>query len=502
MWALVEIVRRQVPGARGLVYDRLEWNEFDHDSFRGAYEVVFDALGELGDREAQKTLVSTWKARPEGWISAPISRKLATLARRGLDRDVIDELIAWFESDDIEYHKLDDLKQVLKELGSGLVAASAVRRLQRPLPGPDLSNQQVYIDLAASIDDVGVASSFADHVEDSNLPMSVRRSFAYALANSRASVPLDVFLRLAEHPNDLIRAEALSALGRFAFRDVEQVIDRELRKLRSTHADGEGHPDRIQHAVVRALTAQGRLSIIVRETYRPRVLYRFAFYSIVRAMGQQNIVELVPLVRAFVPNVKDTRLLASIALALGEVGEIDEARALRDRILAGEREPYTESDLISGCHRLPSPEALEWLEMTWRASASPRESMHGFMEREYVEALGRIGTVGARTILMQRIEQATDSWDVLLDLHSISELATPELEEWLLGLLDGSSLPGRDARCWVISILGRVGTLRSAAVLLPLLKHPDPDIPQVAFRAIRDIRARGGEVWLGDEDLT
>jgi hypothetical protein len=45
MWALVEMTRRQVSGARDLVYARLGWDEFDHDSFRGAYEAVFDALG-------------------------------------------------------------------------------------------------------------------------------------------------------------------------------------------------------------------------------------------------------------------------------------------------------------------------------------------------------------------------------------------------------------------------------------------------------------------------
>jgi len=502
MWALVEVARRRLPGVRDLVYARLGWDEFDHDSFRGGHDAVIDALGEMGDREAQKTLASLWKIRPEGWISDPISRQLANLARSGLDRDVVDELLAWFESDAIEYHKLRDLARVLKAMGCGVTAASIVRRLAKPLAGPDFSNLQVYVELAESIDDVDVALSYVTYIDNGELPILVRRSFADALANSRANVSLDVYVRLTEHPDDQIRAEAFLALGRFRFHETEQVIGRKLRELRAMGMDGPGRPDLVQHSIVRTLAAQGRLSILLREEYCPRVLYHFSHGVIVEAMGRQNIVELVPFVMEFMPDDKRTRLLASIALALGEVGELKLARILRDRILAGEREPYTESELISGCHRLPAAEALEWLQLAWKASELPRESMSGFMKYKYVEALGRIGSVEARTIVVQRIAQASGADDVIDDLRILRDLATADLEDWLLSLLEGSRLPGRNARCWVMSILGRVGTNRSIAALSEFLQFPDPDLPQSAFRAIRDIRARDGECWLGDEPRT
>jgi hypothetical protein len=73
-----------------------------------------------------------------------------------------------------------------------------------------------------------------------------------------------------------------------------------------------------------------------------------------------------------------------------------------------------------------------------------------------------------------------------------------ELEEWLLGLLDRSHLQWSNLLCWVISILKRVGTAQSIATLLPLLQGSLPDVRQAAFRAIREIRARRDEVWLGN----
>jgi len=120
------------------------------------------------------------------------------------------------------------------------------------------------------------------------------------------------------------------------------------------------------------------------------------------------------------------------------------------------------------------------------------------MERQYVEALGRIGSVEARGILVRRIEQPGDSPDVIDDLRILRDLATPDLEEWLLDLLDSSHLQSSINRCWVISILERVGTTQSISTLSPLLHGSLPDVRQAAFRAIRDIRARCDEVWLGN----
>jgi HEAT repeat protein len=387
---------------------------------------------------------------------------------------------------------------VIKALGSDVAAPSIVRRLAKPLPGSDFSNRIIHTELAEAIDDVRIALSYVDQIDNAELPLVVRRCFADALAKSHANIPLEVYTQLTKHSDAQIRADAFEALGRFRFRHTEEVIGQALRELQATPADGPGRPDLIQHAIVRALVAQGRLTVLLRDEYRPHFLYHFAHRTIVEAMGRQNIAELAPFVMEFVPKDKRTRLVASIALALGEVGELEFARHLRDEALVEEREPYTERDLITGCHRLPAPEALEWLEIAWQASKSTTENTHGLMESEYVEALGRIGSVEAQAILMHRIERPTGSSEVFHDLRALRDLATVDLEEWLLSLLDSSHLQRSNVRCWVISILRRVGTAQSIATLLPLLQGSLPDVRQAAFRAIRDIHARRDEVWLGN----
>ena len=497
MWALVESARRQLPGAHERVYARLEWDDYDRDSFSGAQDAVIEALGELGDRVAQRTLLSLWKSRREGRTGYSVSRQLAKLARHGLDQDVVNELLTWFDSDDIEYQKLSDLAPVIKALGSAVAGASIARRLARPLPGPDFSNRYVYTELAESIDDIDFALSYVDQANNEELPLATRRCFARALANSRANVPLEVYIQFTKHSDDHIRAEAFEALGRFRFRETEEVIGQALRVLQATPADGPGRPDLIQHAIVRALVAQGRLTVLLRDEYRPLCLYRFAHRAIVEAMGRQSIAELAPFVMSFTPDNTETRVLAGIALALGKVGEIELARDLRREALAAGREPYTESDLIEGCHGLQASEALEWLEIAWRASKPVPEDMRGFMEHQYVEALGRIGSPEARAILMQRIEQPDDLSEVIYDLSALRDLATPDLEEWLLGMFDRPHLQWSNVRCWVICILERVGTAEAIPTLLPLLKGSFSDVRQAAFRAIREIRARRDEVCFG-----
>lgn len=511
--ALVEIARRGLPSAREAVYSRLEWEEFDHSSWASGTDAVFQALEEIGDERAQKTVVSMWQLRKEGWISRPASKALSQLARRGLLTSRTEaNLVEWFVSDEIDndYGKVQDLAEVMKAIGTPEVAQRIVDRVVRT-GGKRHHHGWPTADVAvlASFEDPTVIQMFADKVCDTGQSPIVRCTFARVLAESVGAIPLDTCLRLSNADEDgFVRAEAVGALARFPFCEIEAVMRRALRDIFSGAEKGQRGHDRLQYEVFEALARHNQLHLLLQDDLKPRVLYRAAFSSLLSAIGAQQVADLIPLVLGFIDRDTNTRLLAECALAFAEVGELDLARRIFKHVLTTpNREQYTETDLFRGAHRLPPDEAIRWVDETWSLVEGNRQSMGAHVSGLYIETLEKIGTKEARRRLVamalrEHGSKVEKEMDLLSSLSALCKLCTTDMEPWLLARLDEARFCRGPARGWVLRMMGDVGAERSAEILVGHLKHSDSSLQNAAFYGLQNIWRRRGRVWFNGEETS
>ncbi|MDC0748676.1 phosphorylase family protein [Polyangium mundeleinium] len=506
--ALIEMARRQMPNVRAAIDGRLEWKIFDEISLASGSEAIFRALGEIGDEDAQRTLLRMWKAASVRWPGAHASYALRTIARRGMLRSQIEsELVEWFVSDQVDdnYGTVEDLAGVLKVTGSIAVARAVADRVVRTggsrrghgWPTSD-------VDVLASFDEPLVVRLIADNACNRSLPVETRLAFARALATSAGEIPFDSCIVLCTDDDCRVRAEGIDAAVRFPFAWIEEHVLRAMLDVshRDVSASRRGH-ERLQSACIKLLARHGQLRLLLLEGNSPRLMYRIPLELLMSFMGAQRMRDLVPLVSRFISRDMDTRFLACAALALGEVGELTFAREVFEHILAApNRELYTESELIRGAHRLPPDEAIRWIDRTWSMNGHDRRTMSAYMSGVYIEALEKVGTEQARQRLMALLEReaSEEEHDRLDEFRALYEIATSEMEGWLVALYESDRFSGRYERGWILSMLGKVGSDRILKVLAQGMNAADSWQRNVAFRASQEIWHRMGYVWFNGEE--
>ncbi|HMY18435.1 MAG TPA: HEAT repeat domain-containing protein, partial [Polyangium sp.] len=512
--ALVEIARRRLPDARAIINERSIWDVRDEFSFSsGGQQAIYRALGELGDRDVQRLLVDGWKAADVRWIGFEASLALRSIARRGeLCPDIESELCNWFVGDnnddnDLRYYVLEDLKPVLVASAS----VSSAREIAQYIVRTDGTRRghgwpTIDVDILASFEDPSVVQLIADLALDTTLPIRTRRSFARALADSAGEIPFNACVSLSSDADYFIRAEGIGALARFPFAEIKTLLLSAFGDVshKNNNAPTQGH-ERLQAACVAALARHGQLRLLLQDEIAPCLLYRGPLEQLLSAMGAQRITELVPFLRGFISPGLKTRLLASAALAFGEVGELELARKIFEDILeAPDREPYAESDLIEGAHRLQPEDAIRWIDRIWEMDGHDRRNMVAYTSHIYIEALEKIGTEQATQRLIALLAQKSDNkdYDRLDVLRALHEVVTRDMEGWLIDLHESNRFNGRFERSWILSMLGKVGTERAESILVQSLNAGDKWQRHTTFRALQDLWRQRGYVWFNGEETS
>ncbi|HEY2409972.1 MAG TPA: NACHT domain-containing protein [Polyangiaceae bacterium] len=497
-WALVEIARRNPAGAQLLIESRLDWVEFDDESFRHSSEVLTLALEELGTAWAQEVLLTRWQSHSERWLGAPIANAFTRLAHRGAVTSAISAtLLAWFCSDDIPYHTAHDLTGVLAALNTPPVAQELDIRLRRGWHHQkDQSHAFAHVEALQSLMDKSASEVVLCGIEDTTLPSPIRRRFAQALAFSRAPIDTERVRALASAGDPYIRACAIDRLSSFGWTSVEREV-----KAALGHCQREPNAidmELLQSRCVEVLVTHDRLGILTQPEVGQDVWSRVTLSILLEGLIARPSSDQVPWLLGLVDAPWD-RIRAQSAVALASAGELTRAKKLRDELLANPREDFTESDLLKGLHFIPHEEAVDWAKCTWNASTAARASSSGFMLGQYLDALEHIGSPGARDEMTRVIGELTSVHEVASGLYHLRQLATVDLQGWLLSLAQKHP-SSSSVQSWCLELLGLGGDLSSEGFVTERLEHRDALVRRSAFRALMRLHQKEGRLWYGTEE--
>ncbi len=498
-WALMELARRNPNDARPLIEQRLDWDDFDDDGFRHASEVVTNALEELGTAWAQETLLTRWRGRDEHWFGAPIASAFTRLAQRdALTATVAAELLSWFCSDAVPYQTAHNLVKVVAAINTPIAAREVASRIRRGWDhGKDQSHTLAHVEALESLTHESASDVILSGLEDSALPVTVRRRFAQALAFSRAKIDVERVRIMSRTGDPFIRACALDRLAGFGWQAVEKEVRSALAECQRANGDELAELDPLQSRCVLVLARHGRLQMLADSELSQDTWFRTGLSNLLNALVEQPSEALVPLLYALLV-VRDTRLRARLAVAFASAGKITKAREVRDALFEEPPQDYTDSSLLDGLEFLPQAEAFEWAKWTWNASRAARSDTSGFMLGKYLEALERIGSPEARDEMLRVIEGAHTGYGVASGLSHLRQLTTVDLQGWLIGIARKRSADS-GVQAWCMTLIGLGGDLTSEAFVTEGLAHRDPIVRRNAFQALSRLHERQGRLWYGPE---
>jgi NACHT domain/Type I restriction enzyme R protein N terminus (HSDR_N) len=510
MIALREIARRGLPEAREIVSGRIDWEPATLFFLEGVPQsAVLEALGELGDAESQRAILTQWKARRDMFTSgAAATALIATIERGTFVTEMRDALVDWLLSDSDEHlmNRCGDIARVLIRLGDTSIATRLADCVERSAGDGSIVNMHAER-ILASFDDAKVVGLLLGRAANEALPVGARIRFARVLSESQASLPVEGLRALFDGTdNHRLRAFALAGLSRHPYPQIEALVHAALLVPQSTQVDQLGWEYAfLQATAFRVLAHHHRLDLLLSERFHPSVLWDLGIDALVEAVSQQRLVTFSGWFKELLDKVSASRLKTRLAYALADLGEVTTAVALIDRILVdAAQEAFVPHEVVQGAHRLPEAQALRLVREVW--SQTTVESGDGGHLRDVcIEALERIGSHAACEELCglaEQVAQEPESLEIERTLRGVALLATSAKEEWLLDFLARHPTLEKFGHNRALYALGFIGTEKA----IPALERfggqgASEEARDMCFRSIQAIYRRRGRVWFGGEEI-
>ena len=513
--ALVEVARRKIPGAREIVFSRLDWDRPAPTWGEGdSGNAVIEALGEIGDLESQLLIVSIWRQKPDMFTNLTCRDALLQVSlQHGLAQEATQALLDFFLSDDEEalhFYKLSAVAEVLCSSRDSTIATSLVSRL-RSIPEGEhdtLSLDMSMVEVLSSIDRPAVVQQLINNASDCNLSARSRALFAEALSKSRAYIPLAIFEALATDSLCEVKSWAIRGLARFPFRSVSSTVLQAVHPPPIEDSLRTGYVcARVQDSAFEVLAKHGQIALLLRPENRPKYFFHTALERLLQAISSARLHSMLPLLDSLARTLQDARVLLKVAWVYSDLGYTEQAQSIVDRCrqLSTATGKFVLHDILSGIYHLPEAYALLVIDDIWLTHQVARSrNDSGYLCMLYLESLERLGSEEALDRITQVVEEYADGpigIDLERALRAVEFLAPRDKEDWLLELLANHPSMERSALRRAVETLGIIGSQKSLPVLQSYFETSDrPELQHTCFWAIYSVRKRFGELWLNGEE--
>jgi hypothetical protein len=260
----------------------------------------------------------------------------------------------------------------------------------------------------------------------------------------------------------------------------------------------------VQAAAFEVLAYHGQIELLLEERHRPAFLFDTSLEVLLDTISDQHLQSMVPLLEGLVQGMKSERNVVKTAWVLADLGHIDEAQQVIEKLRREALFPaWIAHEIIQGVHRLPAPNALSVIDEILSQGDEITHNRSGYLRRLCIEALGRIGTPGACERLGQIAWADAEGVGVYseLALRQIEFLAPTDKESWLVDLINEHPRMERAALRRALETLGVIGSEDSLPLLQQHFRYSDsPGLQTTCFWAIHSIFERAGVLWFNGEE--
>ncbi len=504
--AIEEIARRRLPQAREVTYSNVDWDQRSEEERIGSSLInVIQALGELGDAEAQMKIIGIWLDKEHLWVDYAARTVLGNLAERNLIspdvRELLCEMVLQEGPKEHYWSNLFSLvdvmsKAITPELASRIAADIAES-------GTQTGARRFYHSILGACNDTAFLRRLIEYIRDKSISLDARIAFLRALEQNAENVPDDVFCEQLVSRSYELRAIALSALARTRPSLVRDYARRAFQvHLVRDNVKGYSYAP-VQLAALQVMAANNDLEVLLSPEYTDKVVSNEIVEKLCDFVANGGPIALLGYLDHVVERFGSIEKL-HVAWLYADLGKLEKCTDIVLDMWRTSNDTSIRTKIIEGAHRLPPDIAIALVQESLN---EPQQRQGGSLLRATCfECMEAIGTSQAANLLAETVERIAGSTEHPLDqeraLRALVSIAPRDKENWILNLIAEDKIEKRSIHR-AIELLGLIGTSRSIPSLLGYLEGADTFIQFITFWAIDEIYTRSGEIWYyGEETIT
>ncbi|QLH74550.1 MAG: type I restriction enzyme HsdR N-terminal domain-containing protein [Methanomassiliicoccales archaeon] len=444
-------------------------------------------------------IIEIWKREPDLFTSQNCKDAILIVLRSGHMTDGLKKALLEFylEKGDIEKTSKDGgLATVLIEIGDASIVPSLVESLK------DMQEDKTYgmytNEILASFKDDKVVDYLIGQVTEKKSDKNIIVECAKALSQSKGRVPKDVFIKLLDSKEQLVRAYALDGLQRFPAPTIKEYL--------------VGHIDDVwwaQREAIKVLAEKGMLLELTKQRDFLGNISQPAFEILLEKIEDSKAIEMLPVLNDLLNYCQQDRSIVRVSKTFCIIGEVTKAKSILNELITNKgthMEMYALSDIVEIAPIFDQEYAIEMVKFTL-ASTIQDERYRLFLEHQCIESLEKIGGESSLVILKEiALKNVVSNGGIVTEraLRAMNALISKKDEEWYSNFIESYPQLNDSAFRRAIEGLGLIGSKASITKIQEIAAKNKSNQLTIDFcySAMENVYILNGEyIEISDEEL-